>query len=69
MSDPLTDERPVDINAIIDLLDGEIDNVGEVGIWGDYGPVAASVGHIVRLVLENADAIESRTGDYAEDSQ
>lgn len=63
-----SDDRPVDLNAIIELIEHDIDNQGEVGIWGDYGPPAAPVAHVVRLLLDNADAIEARTGDYDEES-
>lgn len=62
----IRDQRPVDLNAIIDLLEEEIDNAGEAGIWGSYGPPAAPVDYVIRLVRENADAIESQAGDYAE---
>jgi hypothetical protein len=58
------DQRPVDLGAIADLLEQEIDEVGEVGIWGGYGPPSAPVSYVVRLVLENATAIENQTGDY-----
>lgn len=62
------DDRPVDLNAIRDLLQNDVDNTGEIGIWGGYGPPAAPVSHVVRLILDNADAIESRSGDYSEES-
>ena len=62
------DDRPVDLNAIIEQLEDDIDNQGENGIWGGYGPPAAPVSHVVRLLLDNAAAIESRTGEYAEEN-
>lgn len=62
----MSDQRPVDLNAIIDLLEQEVVNGGEVGIWGGYGPPAAPVDYLVGLIRENADAIENQTGEYAE---
>lgn len=62
------DDRPVDLGAIIELLEHDIDNQGEVGIWGGYGPSAAPVQYVVRLLLDNADAIQNRTGDYDEEN-
>lgn len=59
-----SDDRPVDLNAVIELLEADIDNQGEVGIWGGYGPPAAPVSHVIRLVLDNADAIQNRSGEY-----
>ena len=66
--DAIEDMRPVDLNAVIDLLGEEIDNGGEEGIWGDYGPPSAPLGYLIRLLTENADAIENRTGNYQEES-
>lgn len=63
------DDRPVDLNAIVELIEDDIDNQGEVGIWGGYGPPAAPVSHLVRLILDNADAIENQTGDYDEEGE
>jgi hypothetical protein len=62
------DERPVDLNAIADHLTDLVDQIGEVGIWGDYGPPAAPVSYVVQVVLDNASAIENRTGDYVEEA-
>lgn len=62
------DMRPVDLNAVIELLGEEIDNGGEEGIWGDYGPPSAPLGYLIRLLTENADAIENGTGAYKEDN-
>lgn len=61
-----SDRRPIDLNAIIDLLEEEIENAGETGIWGDYGPPAAPLDYLIRLLRDNADAIENRVGDYVE---
>ncbi len=65
--DPRLDNRPVDLNWLIEKLEWEIDNTGEVGIWGDYGAPAAPVEYIARLLVENADAIEGQTGQYADE--
>lgn len=62
------DVRPVDLNAIIEQLEDDINNQGEVGIYGGYGPPAAPVHHVVRLILNNADAIENGTGEYDEEA-
>lgn len=62
------DDRPVDLNAIIEQIEHDIDNQGEVGIWGGYGPPAAPVRHLIRLILDNADAIENMTGEYDEEA-
>jgi hypothetical protein len=61
------DERPVDLNAVADHLTDLVDQIGEVGIWGDYGPPAAPVSYVVQVVLDNATAIQKRTGEYDED--
>lgn len=63
------DVRPVDLNAIADHLTDLVDQIGEVGIWGDYGPPAAPVSYVVQTVLDNATAIENRTGPYAEEGE
>lgn len=63
------DTRPVDLNEIIRQLSDEIDQGGEHGIWGDYGPPDAPVEYVIGLIRANADAIESRTGMYDEVAQ
>jgi len=35
--DVLEDDRPIDLGVVIELLEAEIDNGGDTGIWGDYG--------------------------------